>query len=366
MYCVIQFYVQLRLDLASHRPFLKVLAIKLVIFLSFWQTALISVLTSTLKVVSPTAKLAYPDLKVGIPSLLLCLEMAIFSILHQFAFPWKPYSKGSEVSKYPGNPIDPMDPSVNDIGPKQGGLLGWRAIADAMNPWDLVKGFGRGMKWLFVGVKHREKDSSYKNTGVTTPANENDLVLGSTGSPGHRHKPTAELPIASQFRRSKFGMPPLEAEDEGVGLIANAQGNPSTPGSGYVPARQRYDSNGQDISSGGTRYDIPYERSPDRLLGQNPTPGTVRRQEQRTQPGVGMAMTGDPEPYESHIVQPPYIAQSAAETYLDHERAERRQKPSEQWANSSQRMRPSDNDAPPQVHNALWGPSRNPRDDGRI
>ena len=38
MYCLIQFYVQLRLDLAAHSPFLKVVAIKLVIFLSFWQT----------------------------------------------------------------------------------------------------------------------------------------------------------------------------------------------------------------------------------------------------------------------------------------------------------------------------------------
>lgn len=38
MYCLIQFYIQLRRDLAAHSPFLKVVAIKLVIFLSFWQT----------------------------------------------------------------------------------------------------------------------------------------------------------------------------------------------------------------------------------------------------------------------------------------------------------------------------------------
>lgn len=38
MYCLIQFYVQLKEDLAEHRPLLKVAAIKLVIFLSFWQT----------------------------------------------------------------------------------------------------------------------------------------------------------------------------------------------------------------------------------------------------------------------------------------------------------------------------------------
>ena len=38
MFCLIQFYLQLRGDLAEHRPFLKVLCIKLVIFFSFWQT----------------------------------------------------------------------------------------------------------------------------------------------------------------------------------------------------------------------------------------------------------------------------------------------------------------------------------------
>lgn len=38
MYCLIQFYIQLREDLKDHSPFLKILSIKLVIFLSFWQT----------------------------------------------------------------------------------------------------------------------------------------------------------------------------------------------------------------------------------------------------------------------------------------------------------------------------------------
>ena len=38
MYCLIQFYYQIRNDIKQHSPFLKILSIKLVIFLSFWQT----------------------------------------------------------------------------------------------------------------------------------------------------------------------------------------------------------------------------------------------------------------------------------------------------------------------------------------
>ena len=45
MYCLIQFYIQLRGDLAEHSPLLKVIAIKLVIFLSFWQTVSLSSFT---------------------------------------------------------------------------------------------------------------------------------------------------------------------------------------------------------------------------------------------------------------------------------------------------------------------------------
>jgi len=37
MYALIQFYLQMRAELAEHKPFLKILCIKLVIFFSFWQ-----------------------------------------------------------------------------------------------------------------------------------------------------------------------------------------------------------------------------------------------------------------------------------------------------------------------------------------
>jgi hypothetical protein len=359
MYCLIQFYIQVRFDLAPYKPFLKVVSIKLVIFLSFWQSFLISILTSSsLHIIRPTAKMAFPDLIVGIPSLLLCIEMAIFSILHLFAFPYKPYTNRMEPTKYPSGL------GISELGPKQGGFLGINALIDAMNPWDLAKGFARGMRWLFVGRKHREEDPSYKASSFDTNnrGNDNDMTLGPTGLADNRYKGTEGLPIANEFRRSNFEAPgQIPLNEEGAGLIAHAQPNPlNVGGSGYVPARQRYGANGQDISSGGTHYDALYDSSPDRLMGRNPTPGTIRRQQESQGRQIGVAIGGEPEPYQSRVVTQTYEPQqqqqqSASGTYFEQQREERRQQqmPSELWASSS---RPARAETPPEVLNTLWGP----------
>jgi hypothetical protein len=259
MYFVIQFYLQLRTDLAAHQPFLKVLAIKLVIFLSFWQTFAISILSST-SLLQASAKLAYPDIAVGIPSLLLCIEMSLFALLHLWAFPWKVYIPNGGATKYPSSVADPEHPAYNAVGEKQGGFMGLKAFVDAMNPWDLVKAFARGMRWLFVGRKTRESDPSYKHTS--------DVVLEPQGTGDNVYASGGKLPIADEFARnghfpnagdqSGSNTPRRDYDEEGAGLISNAQPDPvisggsvgpqGRRGSGYVPARQRYDAEGREFS----------------------------------------------------------------------------------------------------------------------
>ncbi|MCJ1247544.1 hypothetical protein MMC30_004758 [Trapelia coarctata] len=164
MFCLIQFYIQLRSDedVASKKPFIKVLSIKLVIFLSFWQTITISLLTSS-GAIKQSPRIATPDLQIGIPAMLLCIEMAFFSILHLWAYPWKVYTL-----THPSHNLasSTSDPNFRLDGPGEsykGGRLGIKAFLDAFNPWDLVKAIGRGFRWLFVGRKHREKDISYQS-----------------------------------------------------------------------------------------------------------------------------------------------------------------------------------------------------------
>jgi len=322
MYCLIQFYIQLRVDLGPHRPFLKITAIKLVIFLSFWQTFVISVLTSSsLEVVKPTKYIAYPDLKIGIPSLLLCIEMAFFSLLHLFAFPYKPYTesaKQSEPSKYPSTSMS--DHALyNELGPKQGGFLGIKAIMDAMNPWDLVKGFARGMRWLFVGHRHRESDESYNKK-------LNDMVLGTSG-PGHARKATKDLPIAYEFRRSNFGIPMKTPQDEeGATLLSHAQPHPlnQVTNAAYVPASQRYDSQGNNIAED-THYNSPYE-------GQGPQ--------------IGVATSGPSQPYQSQV--------PLSQQYMQQKRDARDQ------GSEPRSTRPQVSNTPV-IHEELWGAEPSPR-----
>jgi hypothetical protein len=85
--------------------------------------------------------------------MLLCIEMAIFSFLHVFAFSWKEY-----VPKQDGMGLDGKK---NEY---RGGPLGVKAIIDAFNLWDLVKGAARGFRWLLVGRRKRTTDRSYNPT----------------------------------------------------------------------------------------------------------------------------------------------------------------------------------------------------------
>ncbi|KAL8896456.1 MAG: hypothetical protein Q9192_003090, partial [Flavoplaca navasiana] len=175
MYCLIQFYVQLKEDLAEHSPLLKVAAIKLVIFLSFWQTILISFLTSS-GAIKPSKRLQGPDLRIGIPSLLLCIEMAIFSIFHLFAFPWQVYDiRRSPIVASESVPGYLPDPKTAYLG----GPLGFKALLDAFNPWDLIKAIGRGFRWFVVG---RRRDISYQAYKISRPLNPDASDIDGMGN----------------------------------------------------------------------------------------------------------------------------------------------------------------------------------------
>ncbi|KAL1962565.1 hypothetical protein VTN77DRAFT_9358 [Rasamsonia byssochlamydoides] len=257
MYCLIQFYIQIRQDVAQHSPFLKILAIKLVIFLSFWQSTVISFLTSS-GAIKASDKVGTQDIKIGIPNLLICIEMALFSILHLWAFPWRPYSLANQQAQYVGGKVA-----------YHGGPLGIKAFIDALNPWDLMKAVGRGVRWLFVGRRNRMQDPSYMGQTVGSYS----LKPSDGSAPGSGPNVTAYQGAGAAVGSGRPRHYRVSPDEEGEELLSNAQPNPSSSypphSSGDIGLATTY----YEEESNGRFYSHPYnDGSPTDLRPVSPQP----------------------------------------------------------------------------------------------
>jgi hypothetical protein len=177
-------------------------------------------------IIKPSDKIAYPDIQVGIPSMLLAIEMAVFAVIHIFAFSWKPY----DITKNP-------DPATY----YQGGKLGWKALWDAFNLWDIVKAAARGFRWLFYGSRYRERDVSYEASRAASIRQPGGGKFGDvdTSYEGGPPKYTPANPYSAAdeqelgtIRTDSRGRPapPMRTmsneSDDHQGLLSHAQSNP--------------------------------------------------------------------------------------------------------------------------------------------
>ncbi|KAJ5182686.1 hypothetical protein N7492_000302 [Penicillium capsulatum] len=219
MYCLIQFYHQISQDIKEHQPFMKILSIKLVIFLSFWQTILISLLVSG-GAIKATDKMAMNDLKHGLPEFMINIEMFIFSLVHIWSFSFKPYvisNQATEITDFYGN----------GKASYEGGYLGLKALIDAMNPLDLFKAIGRGARWLFVGRKNRLQDPSYRPHHESIGMQPSESGIIDHGTAYHGGNATM-----SGGRTGRYDSAPYE---EGEVLLAHPQPNPESAYMGSSP-----------------------------------------------------------------------------------------------------------------------------------
>ncbi|OAL30040.1 hypothetical protein AYO20_08944 [Fonsecaea nubica] len=276
MYCLIQFYIQIKDDIRQHKPLLKITAIKLVIFLSFWQTIAISVLTSV-GFIKATKRIQTPDIKVGIPAMLLCIEMAFFAIFHIWSFSWKPYVIGSKEQMSDTVPGDGSERMTY-----KGGFLGIKAIFDAFNGMDMLRATGRSARWLFKGRKTRHNDPSYDLSRKDTEGSD----FGASG----QKLDTLNHPIPYAGAATK---PPRYnglGDEEGATLLANSQSMPTSQPpiveAGSDGGHDFYDANNvSDIGLASSyddkyngRYDIPSDHPPTQQAYM-PYPGSTGGQE---------------------------------------------------------------------------------------
>ncbi|KZT33422.1 DUF300-domain-containing protein [Sistotremastrum suecicum HHB10207 ss-3] len=116
MYCLIQLYVQISEPIKEHKPMLKLVSIKAVVFLTFWQSVIISGF-SVIGLIKDTQYMTADDINIGIECLLETFEMMIFAFIHLRAFSYAPYTPSSSspsIKRYTrlralGHTLDPRE-----------------------------------------------------------------------------------------------------------------------------------------------------------------------------------------------------------------------------------------------------------------
>jgi hypothetical protein len=92
LYSLALFWVCMHHDLVPFRPWPKFLCVKLVVFASYWQGFLLSILV-WLRAIPDSVEGYTPDnLAAAIQDALICCEMPIFAVAHWYAFSWHDFA----------------------------------------------------------------------------------------------------------------------------------------------------------------------------------------------------------------------------------------------------------------------------------
>lgn len=92
LYSLGMFWVIMSKDLQPFRPVPKFLCIKLIIFASYWQGFLLSILVFLGAIPDNVEDYTADSLAAAIQDALICIEMPIFAIGHWYAFSWHDYA----------------------------------------------------------------------------------------------------------------------------------------------------------------------------------------------------------------------------------------------------------------------------------
>jgi len=132
MYSLFAFYSAMKDDLRPKKPLLKFICVKVIIFLTFWQGAVISVLAH-FGVIHATEYWTTDNIATGLIAVFLTFELFILSIVVWFAFPYREYLIVPQ--RAPARIVSQF-PQVTKYVRQHKWYDG---IVDALNPVDLVR-----------------------------------------------------------------------------------------------------------------------------------------------------------------------------------------------------------------------------------
>lgn len=101
LYCLITFFQVLKKELAPIAPWAKFLCVKLVVFFSYWQGLLLSLLASFGMLPGGTWNRDHftsKDVQNNLQNFIICIEMLFFALAHHWAFSYQPYVQGSDCA----------------------------------------------------------------------------------------------------------------------------------------------------------------------------------------------------------------------------------------------------------------------------
>eukprot|EP00455_Lapot_gusevi_P006789 TRINITY_DN1290_c0_g1_i1.p1 TRINITY_DN1290_c0_g1~~TRINITY_DN1290_c0_g1_i1.p1 ORF type:complete len:356 (-),score=120.62 TRINITY_DN1290_c0_g1_i1:35-1102(-) len=130
MYALLYLYVAIKHDLHDHGPTSKILCIKGVLFVTFWQSVACSFLVKY-RIIRDSVEFTASDINTGFQDFLVCLEMLGAAIAHAYAYHYSEFERKEEAN------IKKDDEAKKKNAPRQMSMLA--RLVELLNPSDLLR-----------------------------------------------------------------------------------------------------------------------------------------------------------------------------------------------------------------------------------
>ncbi|TVY35226.1 Transmembrane protein-like protein [Lachnellula subtilissima] len=255
LYSLGMFWVIMSKDLQPFRPVPKFLCVKLIIFASYWQGFLLSILVWLGAIPDNVEGYTADNLAAAIQDALICIEMPIFAVAHWYAFSWHDYA---------------------DVTISAARMPVWYAIRDAFGVRDLIE----DTKETFSGNKYEYRlfdsgDNVIAHEGSSSRvARMMDGMRYERGGKGKYWIPkpgeaTARTPLLSDGPGRSRSMSPKKALQ---GDPAYGYGNGSVDEQALDPEEERLYERARRLEYGDWNYPVitAHEASRERWLAASP------------------------------------------------------------------------------------------------
>ena len=97
LYCLVMFLHVVKPHMVELYPYTKFLSIKLIVFLTFWQSILLEGL-AYIDIIHASIEWTQEDVTNGLEDFIICIECVLFAILHHYCFSYTDFNTGSKAN----------------------------------------------------------------------------------------------------------------------------------------------------------------------------------------------------------------------------------------------------------------------------